>query len=146
MPGILGTKAGLLQDIALLTQIVVIFILNMGYKYVRDKKLRTHGRTMAVAVTLHTITILLVMVPSFITNSGTFLMSVFSPMVFVTWIHIFVGTLSEILGIFLIAEWRFRPPPKMTCAKRRQIMKPLFTLWTFSLTLGIAFYVYYYLL
>jgi len=145
MSGILGTKASLIYDINLLLQIAILLLLLLGYKFKRDKNLMRHGLTMAVAVILHTIAILLVMIPSFITYFGILLRDTASPGVTITWVHAIMGILAEILGIFLVAIWRFRPQPKMACAKWRWLMKPLLALWTFALILGIAFYAYYYL-
>ncbi|UCH02070.1 MAG: hypothetical protein JSV20_09730 [Candidatus Bathyarchaeota archaeon] len=110
----------------------------------RDKKLKTHGLIMTVAVSLHTFTILWVMVPSLITYLGGFFTNALTPIVLVLMIHTIAGIVTEMLGVFLIVEWRFRPPPNMTCATKKWLMRPLITLWTFALILGIAFYVYYY--
>jgi hypothetical protein len=116
----------------------------MGFKLIKDKKLRNHGVTMGIAVILHTIPIILVMIPSFLIYSNIMIKGISSPGVIITWVHVIAGVSAEILGIFLVAEWRFRLPPKMTCAKRRRLMIPALILWSFALILGIAFYVYYY--
>jgi type IV secretory pathway TrbD component len=65
--------------------------------------------------------------------------------VLVTWIHALIGLSVVIVGLFLIVEWRFRPPPKMTCVKRRSFMKPLLITWITALLLGIVTYAYAYL-
>lgn len=145
MSGILGTKADLPQDITLLSQIALLLILIVGYKLIKDKKLKTHGLIMSIAVLLHTITIFMVMIPSFIIHFDTLLKNAFSLGVIITWIHALAGITAELLGIVLIFEWKFQPPPKMTCIKRKWMMRPLFMLWTLALMLGIAFYMYYYL-
>jgi hypothetical protein len=144
MSGILGTKAEFSQDITLLSQIAILLILIVGYKSVKDKKLQSHGQIMFAAVMLHTLTIILVMIPSLILNFDVLLGS-FNPGILITWIHIIVGLLAELLGIFLVLEWRFRPLSTMTCIKRKKIMGPLFLMWTSATILGIAFYAYYYL-
>jgi membrane-associated HD superfamily phosphohydrolase len=145
MPGILGTNANLSQDLTFLSQIAILLILFVGYKYVKEKKFRTHGRLMTIAVILHSITIFWVMIPSFIIYFDILVSNIFTPGVIITWIHAIVGLLAEVFGLFLIIEWRFRPPPKMICARRKWMMRPLFLLWTLALILGIAFYSYYYL-
>lgn len=145
MSGILGTNANLSQDITLLSQIAILLILLVGYKSVKDKKLLSHGRTMTAAVILHTLTIVPVMIPSFILYFDVLLTSPFSPGILITWIHVIVGLLAELLGVFLVSEWRFRPLSTMTCIKRKRVMGPLLMMWTSASILGIAFYVYYYL-
>jgi hypothetical protein len=132
------------QDITFLSQIAILLILIAGYIFVRDRKLKTHGLIMAVAVALHTITIFLVMVPSFVTYLDVLPMVTLSPIIIITLIHAIPGILTEVLGLILIVEWRFRPSPNMTCVKRKWLMTPLFMLWVFTLITGIIFYGYYY--
>jgi len=132
------------QDITFLSQVATLLILIAGYKFVRDKKLKTHGLIMTVATFLHTFTIFWVMVPSLLTYLDGLLMTALSPIVLVLVIHVIAGIVTEILGVFLIVEWRFRPPPNMTCATKKWLMKPLIILWAFALILGMAFYIYYY--
>jgi len=115
----------------------------VGYKYIKDKKLRTHGLIMTTAVISHTITILFVMIPSFIINFEILIKNIFSPGVIITWIHTVVGILTEMLGIYIVLKQRLLH--RTACAKRKWIMKPLFILWTLASIMGILFYSYYYL-
>lgn len=123
-------------------QIAVLFLLLIGYKFVREGKLRRHGLTMSAAVILHVAFILLVMVPSFVTFFGA-LADVTSPGVIITWIHVLTGIYATVVGIYLVSAWRFQS--ESTCMRRKNRMKPLLVLWTIALILGIAFYAYYYL-
>lgn len=117
----------------------------MGYKYIKEKQLKMHGLIMTSAVLLHTLTIFLVMIPSFVLYFDILLKRAFSLGVIITWIHAIVGIAVEVVGIILVLQWRFRSPSKMTCAKRKWIMRPLFMFWTLALILGIVFYIHYYL-
>lgn len=144
--GFLGTRAEITADFTLLLQIVILFVLLLGYKLKMDKRFRRHGITMSLGVVLHVISILLVMIPSLISFSDLLITEISTIPVLVTWIHALIGLLAVIVGLFLIVEWRFRYPPKMTCAKRRPFMKPLFTMWTIASLLGIVVYVYAYLI
>lgn len=144
--GFLGTRAEITADFTLLLQIVILFVLLLGYKLKMDKRFRRHGITMSLGVVLHVISILLVMIPSLISFSDLLITEISTIPVLVTWIHALIGLLAVIVGLFLIVEWRFRYPPKMTCAKRRPFMKPLFIMWTIALLLGIVVYVYAYLI
>lgn len=132
------------QDITFLSQIAILLLLIVGYKFVRNRKLKTHGLIMTVAVALHTITIFLVMVPSFVSSLEVLQRVTLSPIIIITVIHAITGIVTEVLGLFLIAEWRFRPPPNITCVKKKWLMAPLLLLWTFTLIMGIVFYIYYY--
>jgi len=144
MSGLLGTGADVLQDITLFLEVIILVLLLAGYILVRTKKLRHHGVIMSAAVILHTVTIFIVMVPSFVVYFEILLRDISSPGVIITWVHFVAGTLADVLGIFLVAEWRYRPSPKMTCVKRRRLMKLLLALWILALALGLAFYIYYY--
>jgi len=146
MSGLLGTGARFEVDIIFLLEIAVLAILIVGYNYKKNKKLRTHGLTMTTAVILHTAAILTVMIPSVVMYGGLFLAEITNPGVILTLIHIFAGSIADAIGIFLVAEWRFRQPPKMTCIKRKRLMKPLLGLWILALILGVVFYVVYYVL
>jgi hypothetical protein len=145
MSGFLGTTAELPQDITLLSQIAILLILIVGYKSVKDKKLQSHGLIMTAAVILHSLTIFLVMIPSFIIYFDVLLTSPFSTGILITWIHVIVGILAELLGVFLVLGWRFRPQLIKICIQRKRIMWPLLILWTLASILGIGFYVYFYL-
>lgn len=91
---------------------------------------------MAAAVILHISSILLITGPSFIIYFNTPTRDIRNFGLIITWIHAIVGLLSAILGIYLVATWRFQAPPKMDCARRKRLMKPTLTLWALTLILG----------
>lgn len=143
MLGFLGTKAPLLSDVGWRLEFVVLGILIFGrLKFVRHKGYVKHGETAAYAVSLHALSIFLVMIPSLYYLVQTKL-SILGMLILLT--HVPAGILAEILGILLVIKWRFRSPPDMDCVKRRRLMKPLFWLWMFALVLGITVYLYFYL-
>jgi uncharacterized membrane protein YozB (DUF420 family) len=144
MLGFLGTEAGMQYDANLILQIAVLVLLVIGRRLAKNKKLLTHGRAMGTLLILHTIAILLVMIPSFLINFGS-LRNISDPRVIITWIHIILGTSAEALGVFLVSKWRFQPKSVAACVKRGHLMKSTFTLWALSAILGIAFYAVYYL-
>jgi hypothetical protein len=144
MTGFLGTKAPATSDVALLLEIAIILILFVSrFRFARGKRFVRHGYAMTSALVLHFITILLVMVPSFV--------DVFVPsfgdfpawIVIIVLIHIPAGIIAWVVGLFLVVTWRFRPEQEMACSKWRRFMKPLFWLWVFALILGIALYASY---
>ena len=140
--GILGTGAGLPNDITLLMQIAILLLLLLGYIYKRSGKLRKHGLIMGSAVILHLITIFAVMIPSFAINFS--LLREPSVGVIVTWIHVIIGATAIALGTRLVLSWRFSNEVA-ECRKNKKVMRPLLVLWAASLILGIAFYFIYYL-
>lgn len=144
MTGLLGTEASALHDINLILQITILILLVIGRKFAKDKRLLNHGKAMGLLLALHTITILLIMIPSFLTNFGS-LGHISDPRVIVTWMHVTLGASAEVLGVFLVSKWGFQPKRLSSCSTRRKYMKPTFALWGFSAVLGIVFYIVYYL-
>lgn len=69
MLGLLGTEASFASDLNLLLQIIILILLFVGVKFVKEKtqsSLKTHGRIMTIAVVLNAIGFILVMGPSFV--------------------------------------------------------------------------------
>ena len=146
MAGFFGTKAPVTSDIALVLEIAIIIILFVSrFRFARGKRYVTHGYTMAFAVGLHFVTILLVMIPAFINvflpNLGGF--STF--WIIIVLIHIPAGVIAWLIALFLVVTWRFHSEKEMKCHRRRRLMRPLFWLWTFALVLGIVLYSAYFL-
>ena len=140
MAGFLG-KAPLTSDVGLLLEIVVIAILFFGrFGLARKKRIKEHAVLMLTAVVLHAASVLLIMIPSFevylimIGFSGFF-----SPAMIITWIHAPAGSIALLLGGYLVVNWRFRSPA-VACYKRNRLMRPLWWLWIFSLSLGLLIY------
>lgn len=143
MTGFLGTEAPWTSDIALLLEIAILIILfTSRFRFARSKKFVKHGYAMTSAVILHAATILLVMVPSF-TLYVPSLGSLSAVWLIILFVHIPAGLIAWIIGLFLVATWRFRSEAEMTCMKRSRLMRPLFWLWVFALILGIALYAHY---
>lgn len=144
MSGILGTPASLSQDITLLTQIALLALLILGFREVKKKRLMKHGYIMSGAIILHSITIVLIMIPSFILHFQL-LIEDFSLGVIITWIHVLLGIGTLVLGGYLMSAWQFRQSFLIACRRRRQLMIPLFVSWFFTLIFGVAFYWYFFL-
>jgi uncharacterized membrane protein YozB (DUF420 family) len=146
MLGLLGTKAPLVSDISLLLEISILIVLFVGRRYAKKGKYKTHGFIMTSAVTLHALTILLVMTPSFalfvdVLGSDPAILGLIGTII--VSIHVPAGLVAEILGVLFVAQWGFKPT--IGCIKRRRLMLPLFLLWALSSILGIAIYAVYFL-
>ena len=95
---------------------------------------------MGTAAILHVISTFAVMIPSFATNLP--LMATPTPGVLVTWLHIIVGITAESIALAIVFLWGFKPPPEMTCPKRKKFMRQLLAFLTTAAILGIAYYYY----
>ena len=51
------------------------------------------------------------------------------------------GVSAEVLWVFLVSMWRFKPDYLVKCVKRKKYMMPTFTIWTIALLLGITLYI-----
>jgi hypothetical protein len=134
--------AGLLDpvdNVVVSLQIVSLFLLILGFPFVkrRDSKrnITRHGYLSALAVVLHTVPIFIVMIPSFNSNFEA-IGNLSIPESIDVWSHVILGIMGEVLGVILVSFWMFRSPSKMTCAKRKKWMIPVFVIWTISLVNG----------
>jgi hypothetical protein len=125
-------------------QIVILFLLILGLPFVkgRDSKRNAtrHGYLTAVALVLHTVLIFIIMIPSFNTNFGTISnLSILESID--VWSHAIFGTVAEVSGIILVGLWMFKSPSKMTCARRKRWMMPIFVIWAISLVNGALIHI-----
>jgi len=125
--------------VSLALELVVLALIIVAFGLKRQS-FRKHGFTMLAALVVHLINIGAVMVPSFIVGlvpivmeKPTSLIGLFSP------IHAAIGTVTVILGIWIVGTWRLRQSTKF-CAPKKKLMLATFILWLISLFLGIIFY------
>jgi hypothetical protein len=133
----------LVATISLSVQIVVLILLALGYSLKGKKMYRQHGMVMLTAVVLHIITILVVMVPSFASFFSAPGAIVFDLIVIVSLVHVALGVIAVILGIWLVASWRLRKDMQM-CFAKKKIMLGTLTLWVTAILLGIFMYISFY--
>ena len=129
----------LVGTISLILQIVILFLLILGLPLVRGihnkKNMARHGYLTIAALILHTILILVVMVPSLLDNFEEIgeLSAISS---FTVWSHAVLGTAAEVLGIILVGAWLSKPISRMNCAKMKRWMTPTFIIWAISVING----------
>lgn len=135
----------LIATASLALQIIVFILLVVGFYYKRRQKFRLHGLVMASAVGLHLITILAVMIPSFVLAIVPEYI-VPEPLMLVSLAGLFHGVLGLAavgLGIFLVAAWGFKKNVQ-GCFARKRIMDLTITLWFVALILGFVIYGLFY--
>lgn len=122
-------------NLALQTGILILLL--MGVRFARKIKMKLirHGQLTTIALALHTLLILMVMIPTF---SSILPIIGFLPWwaIIVVLTHAVTGTIAEMLGAVLVVSWRFMPLAKSGCLKRKRWMKPTFYIWAFSLIFG----------
>jgi uncharacterized membrane protein len=119
-----------------------MFLLTYGYVLKQKLRFRYHGILMSTALILHLIMSVYVMVPSFvwavipeyIISKPLSLTSV------VGLIHGILGLVALLLGVWIVASWRFRKNIQ-GCIRRKKTMLKTIVIWIASLVLGIILYV-----
>jgi len=135
----------LIATATLVLEIAVFVLLIVGFIYKRKLKFRLHGTVMASAVALHLITILVVMIPSFVLAVVPDYI-VPEPLLLVSLvglIHGVFGVIAISLGVYLVAAWGFRRNVQ-GCFTRKKIMLTAITLWLVALLLGFLLYGLFY--
>jgi hypothetical protein len=130
--------------ISLVLQIVVLVLLFSSLALKGKKKFRQHGITMVIAVVLHTITILTVMLPSFVLGIIPYISTnATDTIAIIAAVHGITGIIAAVLGVWIVASWRLRASLQY-CAPKKKIMLVTLTLWVIALLLGILLYLNFY--
>jgi hypothetical protein len=140
-----GTTAELIFDINLIIQIVLIILLIIGLTQKRTWKY--HGTIMGVGTLTMLITVLLIMAPSLVANYAVLVLSPMSPGSIITMVHVFFGLIALIIGLFFTLRFlyfTFNNQP-LRCGTRNQ-MRIQVTIWLLAFLLGLAFYIYFYVI
>jgi uncharacterized membrane protein YozB (DUF420 family) len=103
---------------------------------------------MGVGIVLHTVSIFLIMVPSLLSMvnpSSHLLVNLLTGFALLVVTHATVGSLVEIMGIWLVATWLPNRAGVEKCFKRKNVMRVTIALWLLELILGIYIYKMLYL-
>jgi hypothetical protein len=138
---LLNNPVALTITVSLAIQIIVLFLLVYGYYLMKKLKFRNHGIMMTAALILHLSMVLYVMIPSFVLAVvPEYIVSV--PLAlpsFVGLIHGILGIATLLIGIWIVASWRFQKNLK-GCFDRKKIMLKTLVIWGFSSAFGIILY------
>jgi len=142
--GLINPNATFSADLTLLLQIAVFLVFLAGFVLVKTRRdYAKHGAIMGTAIVLHTISILMVMVPSLLSSSGLF-ENLLGSLQLTILAHATLGILVEILGLYVVLSWALHYKDVKPCFKRKIIMRVLAVLWTIALILGIYIYILFY--
>jgi uncharacterized membrane protein YozB (DUF420 family) len=142
--GLFNANAPLLSDVSLVFQIIVVFFLVLGFLIARvRRRFARHGIVMAAALVLHTISIILVMIPSLLRMGGLF-QNLLNHLALIFVLHASLGVLVEGLGICFVAVWIHGGMSAKSCFGRRRLMQATIALWFGSLVIGICGYILFY--
>lgn len=142
--GLFNPNATAQADASLLFQIAIFLALAGGLSMAKVKRsFRKHGTIMGIALGLHTVSILIVMVPSMLTSRGLF-EGLLTGLALVLLLHAILGSLVEILGVYLVGTWAANRANVQACSKRKRAMQATLLLWLVELLMGVYAYVLLY--
>jgi uncharacterized membrane protein YozB (DUF420 family) len=104
MASFLNTTAPLSSEISMIIQLLSLAILIVGFVLVKRKKYRYHGVLIFSATLMNTAAVLIVMIPVALRLVGTSI----PEFNFVFRLHALLGFTVEVIGIFILADWRFQ--------------------------------------
>lgn len=133
----------LIAQINLVFQVIIAALLLLGFGFKKRRKFFPHGTVMLTAVILNAVSIVLVMGPSlpgraqFVEDYplGKLSLAILG--------HAILGSAVEVLGIWIVATWRFRPAVQR-CASKKKIMRWTLAAWFVTLSLGVVLYILIY--
>jgi len=120
-------------------QIVFLAVVFVSLVFKKQKNFRLHGITMLVAVVLHLISVLVVMIPSYLSLLPQVSQSIMSAPVVTILVHGVIGILTVALAIWIVASWRLRQSLKY-CMPKKKAMRVTLILWVITIILAILLY------
>ena len=134
----------LVGNVSLILQVAIIFLLIIGLPNFKgrdnNRNSSRHGYLTVLALILHTILIIIIMVPTF--SNGISELGSLPPIYrFNVISHAILGTIAEVIGLIIISYWILKSPKKMQCGKMRRYMMPLFVIWLISLINGAIIHI-----
>lgn len=143
--GLFNANAPIISNLNLFLQIFIFVLLVGGVIIAKLRRgFHRHGILMGIGVVLNTISIAIVMIPSLSSFKGL-LSTPFSDAALIVISHTIIGTLVEILGIWLVVTWMVSHHEIKACSKKKSAMRVTVFLWLIELFLGIYVYVMLYL-
>lgn len=146
MKGFLGTDATFGADLNLVVQLVMGAALLMGGILAKQKRYTAHGICQTTVLLLNLLSITLVMWPSFHQQVEPVFPRVFRKRYFtVATIHAALGTVVELLGVYIVMVAGTNILPQRLCFKHWKLwMRAELMLWSAVLFSGLwTYYVWY---
>lgn len=141
--GLFNPNAFFLSDVNLLLQLAILVALILAFFFKSRQRYLRHGATMGIAVTLHTVLIFAIMVPSFASLVGSF-GNLLAPSALMILTHGVLGSLVELLGLYLVLAWALHRWNVKVCHGNKRFMKPTIILWLIEIALGTYVYILLY--
>lgn len=144
--GLFNPYAFFLSDVNLLFQLAIFVVLLVGFFLAKFKRsFMKHGWIMLAALVLHTVLIFGIMVPSLLSMEKAGLLANLSGrLALFTVPHAVLGSIVEILAIYLVGTFLFNRVNVKSCFKNKRLMQVTITLWFLEIILGVYIYILLY--
>ena len=127
----------------LILQAIILVVLGLAiYARLKHSYVK-HAMLMGSGIVLHTVAIVAIMVPSLL-SMDVLLRNLLTGFALLTIAHATVGSLVELMGIWLVATWLSNTASVEKCFKRKNVMRVTIALWLTELILGIFVYMMQY--
>lgn len=123
----------------LVLQIVILAFLIYGYRLLKAHNYRNHGIITGVATILHTVSIVVVMIPLLLPDAKSFISAFLEPASLINLVHAGLGSVAEILAIYLVVRWAIHDFDVKGCVGKIR-MSLTFYIWMLALISGIILY------
>lgn len=130
----------LIQQYNLYLQVLFLALVFVSLGLKMQKKFRLHGITMLVAVVLHLISVIIVMIPSYISLLPLIAEGALNATSIIALVHGIIGILTAVLAVWIVASWRLRQSLKY-CAPKKNVMRATLILWILAVIVAILMYV-----
>ena len=121
-------------------QVLFLAVVFVSYGLKRQKKFRLHGITMLAAVVLHLISVIIVMIPSYINVLPLIAEGSFGAVYITALVHGIIGILTTVLAVWIVASWRLRQSLKY-CTPKKNAMHATLILWVLAVILAVLLHV-----
>ncbi len=146
-PGILGTCAPFVADLALILVSLSAIMLTIGWQLARHKHFGIHRWVQTSAVTLNTAVVGLVMLNAFLRRILPGLPSRLLEADYgVTTLHALVGAMGLLLGVFVVLRANGLVPRALQFENYKLFMRTAYALYMLASALGILVYARTYML
>ncbi len=130
----------LIQQYNLYLQVLFLALVFVSLGLKMQKKFRLHGITMLVAVVLHLISVIIVMIPSYINLLPLIAEGALNATFIIALVHGIIGILTAVLAVWIVASWRLRQSLKY-CTPKKNVMRATLILWILAVIVAILMYV-----
>jgi hypothetical protein len=95
---------------------------------------------MLAAVVLHLISVIIVMIPSYINVLPLIAEGALGAVYITVLIHGIIGILTTVLAVWIVTSWRLRQSLKY-CTPKKNAMRATLILWVIAVILAVLLYV-----